>query len=340
MTTVVASTWPGIARACRTAHGTWVVDQSLRNVHVTALAAGTRESGVLWAASREGGVFRSADRGTTWERRRLHTGVAAEGIRAIAASDHDPDVVFVGTKPAGVLRSTDGGRTWDECRSFGRARRWWWLSPAEPPGWTPYVSALSISPKDPDVVLAGIEAGAVVRSEDGGLTWSDHCRSADRDCHALTFHATDGRWAYSAGGGGPAVSRDGGRRWRHAAAGLDGRYSVACAADPQLPEVWYVSASPLLAWPEIWKMPLAHVDGEARGAIYRRSGGASWTRLGGGLPQPLDHMAYGLATDPEQPGHVYAGLADGTVWHSVDHGDTWVRLAVGLGGVRRAFLVA
>ena len=340
MNTLLAATWPGVARASRNASGVWNVQRSLQDVHVTSLASGPRGSGIVWAGSRDGRVFRSTDAGATWERRGPDGGLGTDGIRALAASPHDPDVLYAGTKPAAVWRSTDGAHAWSLSPGFERARRWWWASPAEPPGWAPYVSALTVSPTDPDVVLAGIEAGAVIRSSDGGLTWSDHRRRADRDCHALSFHASDGAWAYEAGGGGPAVSRDGGRSWRHAAAGLDGRYSMACAADPERPEVWYVSASPLAVWPRFWRMPVAHVDGAAHAAIYRSAGGSSWERLGGGLPQRLDHMAYGLATDVEHPGHVVAGLADGAVWHSEDYGDTWTRLPLSMGGVRRAFLVA
>jgi hypothetical protein len=68
---------------------------------------------------------------------------------------------------------------------------------------------LSVSPTDPNVIVAGVEFGALVRSEDGGRTWSNHRKGALRDCHSLTFHATNGNWVYE-GGGGATVSRDGG----------------------------------------------------------------------------------------------------------------------------------
>ena len=42
-----------------------------------------------------------------------------------------------------------------------------------------------------------------------------------------------------------------------------------------------------------------------------------------GLPQPLDHFPYSLLTDVDAPGHVYAVLQNGDIWHSEDHGDTW-----------------
>ena len=59
----------------------------------------------------------------------------------------------------------------------------------------------------------------------------------------------------------------------------------------------------------------------------------------GGLPQPLDHMPYALLTDPGSPGHVYAGLSDGEVWHSADYGEGWRRLPFGLGEIKRELIL-
>ncbi len=179
-----------------------------------------------------------------------------------------------------------------------------------------------------------------MRSADGGRTWSTHRRHADLDCHALTFHPHDGRWVYEAGGGGPAVSRDGGERWQHPLSGLAGRYCVAVAADPAQPEVWYVSAAPMGGLRTLVQGAGIHAEGASNAAVYRCSGAAAWQRLTGGLPQPLDHVPFGLATDPDAPGSHYLGLSHGALWHSGDHGDTWSELPVRVRGVRRSLIVA
>ena len=49
-------------------------------------------------------------------------------------------------------------------------------------------------------------------------------------------------------------------------------------------------------------------------------------KLTGGLPQPLDHMAYALVTLPGRPGQLYAGMSDGAVWVTSDYGDSWAKL--------------
>jgi len=49
----------------------------------------------------------------------------------------------------------------------------------------------------------------------------------------------------------------------------------------------------------------------------------------------MPYLAYTLLTDPRAPGHVYAGLSNGDVWHSTDYGDSWQRLPFNLGRVGR-----
>ena len=82
----------------------------------------------------------------------------------------------------------------------------------------------------------------------------------------------------------------------------------------------------------------AHNDGHAEAYIFRSAGGAAWQKLGGGLPQPLNYMAYALITDPDAPGHLYAGLSNGDVWHSTNHGDTWKRPPFNLKGIHRTLI--
>lgn len=331
----LATNSQGLTRAVEH-NGAWQLSRVLPEQRVTCLAISPANPGTMYAGTQGQGVLRSADRGETWH----PAGMEGQIIKSLAVSPHDPKTIYAGTKPASVFVTCDGGTSWEELETFRQARRWYWFSPAEPPDWRAYVSALSVSPTNPEVIVAGIEAGAVVRSEDGGRTWSSHRKRADRDCHALTFHSRDGDWVYEAGGGGPAVSRDGGRTWRHPLKGMLGRYCMACAADPEHPEVWYVSASPMAVFPKLWQMPIAHTEGSAHASIYRSSGGARWERLTGGLPQLLDYMAYALLTDPNAPGHLYVGLSSGEVWHSPDYGDSWQKLPLNMGGIYRTLIMA
>jgi len=96
------------------------------------------------------------------------------------------------------------------------------------------------------------------------------------------------------------------------------------------PDVWYLSASPVAF--------KAHSEGDAQAFIFRNDGDR-WRRLGGGLPQPLDHMPYALLTEPGAPGHIYAGLSNGDIWHSADYGEHWGQMPVSLGRIQRSLVM-
>jgi hypothetical protein len=333
-TKFIATTGRGLACATRWQNGDWSVEPSLQDQDVRCLATDPLDSQVVYAGTQGNGILRSEDQGASW----TPAGLKGRMVKSIAVSLHEAGVLYAGLKPASIFVTRNYGQDWVELESFRRIRgRRWWRSPAEPPDWRAYVQGLSLSPTDPEVLVAGIEFGAVVRSADGGKTWSNHRKGALRDCHTLTFHSQDGKWVYEAGGGGASLSSDGGLTWRQPKAGLDRRYGWACAADPERPEVWYTSASPMTS-SGLSFVPAAHVDGKANAAIYRSAGGATWERLGGGLPEPLNYMAYALLTDPGAPGHLYAGLANGDVWHSADYGDRWVKLPFNLDGIHRSLI--
>lgn len=83
----------------------------------------------------------------------------------------------------------------------------------------------------------------------------------------------------------------------------------------------------------------AHSDaGIAEAGIFRSRDGV-WKKLSGGLPDPLPYMPYALLIDPKAPGHLYAGMHNGDVWHSADTGDSWSQLPLNLGTTGRALLL-
>ncbi|MBP9502904.1 MAG: hypothetical protein KBF17_12155 [Candidatus Promineofilum sp.] len=309
-----------VVRATCCNDGSWQVATVLDGPSPVTLAGDPNHPDVVYAGTQGNGVYRSADRGRNW----ASLGMAGRIVKSLAVSPHDPDVIYAGVKPALVYKTNDGGQHWVELEGFRRVpNRWWWFSPAEPP-FRAYVNALAVSPAEPYVVLAGIEFGAVVRSEDGGRTWSRHRPGAMRDCHSLGFHHRDGRWVYEAGGtgGGAAVSRDGGRTWKQPKSGLAKKYGVVCAADPARPEVWYVAVAP---------GPGKAYGENAEAYLYRASAGADWQPIGW-EPQPMRRMPRALVTLPDAPGQLFVGTTYGDVWHTADYGDSWQRLPFDLGG--------
>lgn len=327
---IIVTTGKGLARAeCDASGGGWSVESLLEDADPTCLVTDPRRADVVYAGTKNNGVLRSEDRGKTWQ----PAGMQGQVVKSLAISRSESGVIYAGTKPPAIFVTRDGGQSWAELESFRQMRRKHWFTPAEPGD--PYVLGLDVSPTDPNNILAGVEYGATLRSADGGKTWGRHLKGTSRDCHSLMFHLTDGNWAYQAGGGWPAaVSRDGAQTWRQPRRGLGwSLYAMACAADPERPDTWYISAAPFLKFPDVKMFPRGHWDGHASASIFRRTENGRWKRLAGGLPQPLDYMAYALVTDPSAPGHLYAGLSNGDVWHTADYGDSWQQLPLNLGSI-------
>jgi photosystem II stability/assembly factor-like uncharacterized protein len=288
---------------------------------VRCLAADPLAPHKSYAGTQGQGVLRSDDAGLNWR------GVSLDGwvVTSIAISALVPGRLYAGTKPACLFVSDNGGATWRELSGFRRIfSRRFWFSPAERP-FKAYVLGLALSPKDPDLVVAGIEAGAVVRTTDGGQSWQDHRRGAMRDCHQMAAHPTIHGRFYEGGYGGGAYSTDAGATWQRPS-GLDRKYGWAVAADTANPDCWYVSVSPGVQ---------AHT-GRAQAAIFRSDRGA-WRRLGGGLPDPIDFMPYALIAGPA-PGQLLAGLASGQMWESHDHGDQWTKLGLQMPCIERCLI--
>lgn len=308
-----------LARAECGANGQWTVECVLVGQDVRCLEVDPLNPEVIYAGTQGQGVFRSVDGGHHWQA----AGLPGVIVKSLAASPHQAGVVYAGTKsPPLIYRTQASGRHWEELSGFRRVRgRWWWLSPAEPP-FTAYVLALAISPGDPNTVLAGVELGAVVRSADGGQTWSNHRPGAGRDCHQILFHPRQSEWVYEAHGGGPAISHDAGQTWEQPMAGLDRRYCINVAADAGQPDTWYAVVAPVLK---------AH-SADSQAVVVRSRGGGSWQQLAGGLPAPFKHLPL-LATDSATPSHVYLAERSGAVWHSINNGETWKLLPLNLGEV-------
>jgi len=331
----LAETGQSLARA-ENFNGKWEVTHSLQGLKINCIVKDPQNPQTIYIGTQKKGVQVSQDSGINWK----SIGLRDIPVKSLAIDPKDPKRIYAGCKPVSLYLTENEGKSWFELAALRKARKWWWFSPADPPGMTPFVNGLAVSPTAANVILVGIELGAVMRSEDGGKTWSKHLGGSDRDCHSLKFHQTNGDWVYEGGGiTGHAFSNDGGRTWRKSKRGLGNKYGWMVVSDPERPEVWYLSAS---KQPNLLKgefNPPAHQDGQANAHIYRKIDQEPWEQLAGGLPEPLNYMAYDLATDPFFPGHLYAGLANGEVWHTQDYGDHWERLPFNLGGVHNSMIV-
>jgi photosystem II stability/assembly factor-like uncharacterized protein len=156
-----------------------------------------------------------------------------------------------------------------------------------------------------------------MRSTDGGGSWADHNPQARWDAHQLLTHPRAPDRVYEAAGDGVARSDDAGASWTPVEEGLDRRYAWSAAADPDDPDLWYVAVS---SGP---RAAHGRGDGEAR---LMRTDGDRWSPVGDWGDAPaLRRMPYALATLPDRPGSLVAGLRGGTLLYSADAGQTWTR---------------
>ncbi len=284
----------------------WKVQLALTGSGAQCIAVDGRDINSIYVGTYGKGIWKSADGGIGWRKLEL----PQSDIFSVAVSPVDGSV-YAGCEPSMLFRSDNGGDTWYELsalRSLPSAPTW--SFPPRP--WTSHVRWIAPSPHDAHVLLAGIELGGLMYSNDGGKAWKDHRPGAQRDVHAIAWHPRVRGRAYEAGGGGAAWSSDGGLTWKPADTGRDRHYTWALAVDADDPECWYVSASP---------GPMhAHSDGNAEAYIYRWRGNGPWLPLGGGIPTPLDSMPYALACASDG---IYAGLSDGRIYFSQNAGGTW-----------------
>jgi photosystem II stability/assembly factor-like uncharacterized protein len=251
-----------------------------------------RGSGARCIAARDGVVY-AGGRGI-WRRDNGDWARAAFEGDVFSIAIAADGTAYAGTEPSALFRSRDDGETWEELESLQDIpSRPNWSFPPRP--WTSHVRWIAPNPRQPELLLVGIELGGLMRSTDGGETWADHAPGAQPDVHSLGWHPT-GEHAYEAGGGGAAWSFDRGETWQAADEGRDRHYVWGLAVGDE-PDDWWVSAStgPFAA----------HGDRDAQARIYRWRGEA-WEDVSG----PLRSMPYALRL---VDGELQAGLRDGTL---------------------------
>src|SRR5919112_2424489 len=286
------------------------VELILEECGVQCLVVDPKDPNTVYAGTSDEGLFKSSDGGMSWERL---SGVTHPRVTSVAVSPVD-GALYAGTEPSSLFVSRDGRASWQELEGLKNLPSApTWSFPPRP--WTSHVRSIALSFEDPDLIVAGIELGGVVRSKDGGESWQDQRPGAYADCHTLVAHTAAPNTVYEAAGGGFAESEDFGESWAAADTGLKHRYVWGLAADRDDPTLLYVSAA---AGPG-----QAHGGGFSDAAIYRRRAVAWWEPVAEGLAE----FPYALAADPKTSGALYAGFGDGTILHSLDAGTSWNEFA-------------
>ncbi len=307
--------------------GHWQVQRALEGLPTQCLAADPLRPERLYCGTFGQGLWVSADAGRSWHP--AGEGIKSPQIMAVAVSKTERagawGVVYAGTEPSALYRSEDGGATWQELPGLlALPSAPTWSFPPRP--YTSHVRAIGLDPLRAGVLVVAIEAGALVRSFDGGQTWKDRQPEGPFDTHTLGLPPQRPGRIYSAAGDGfmqPGKgfveSQDGGTTWERPDTGLQHHYLWGLAVDPADPDTLVISAA--------HGPRQAHDLNQAESAIYRRTGDNSWQQVQQGLPASEGLLASALAANEAEPGVFYTASNQG-IYRSPDAGQSWERLEI------------
>ncbi len=313
-----------------------------------------------------GGVWRSADRGETWESAMgagINTRVTGEvdQFMFMAMASNHPDTLFVtniggdGPPPNHytVFRTDDAGKTWKDCfyndpRNAGSNTEVGWLLYDRSRGFGDRAQSFNVNAGNPDELFYTND-GEVFISTNGGKSWYqaysrraagqgnpgrgqrwESCGAEDTTCWRYVFDPHDRNRTYICYTDiGFARSEDRGKSWIGESKGRPSTNTTYdLAADPDVPGVFWGAFSDMHDIPT-WRY--CQGPGRTKGAIAKSTDHcASWTTQNKGVPTA---PATAIVIDPSSPKNsrtLYAGFYGHGVHKSTDGGTSWVQKSRGI----------
>ena len=297
---------------------TWTIEEHLGGQSPGCVAVDQRNPAQMYCGTARAGLFRSRDGGRNWEP--VGPGIEHPTVSAVAVGQAGQadglGIVYAGTEPSAVFRSDDGGDSWVDLsglRALPSSDTW--SFPPRPH--THHVRWIEADVSVANRVFVAIEAGALVRTLDGGRTWRDRVRGGPYDTHtAMTHPLAPGR-IYSAAGDGYFESTDAGDSWSSPEHGLKHLYLVGVAVDPADPDTVIVSATD--------GPGSAYTPRRAEAYVYRKTGLKQWELAMSGLAEAKGATVSRFATQTGKPGVIYAANNRG-LFRSDDAGRSWKAL--------------
>lgn len=266
------------------------------------------EPRILYAVT-GGEVFRSENSGENWHP--AGSGLEDSEIRALAMDPRDPATLFAASSRT-VFRTSDRGSAW---RTLGGV-----------PESQGNLFSLAVDPRSPTTLFGGT-AGCifpfsrcvVVKSNDGGESWTPVLDSRGGWVDQLTFAPTDPGELYAVTRGGIFRTADGGLSWVPLPAPIR---PMAIVFDPADPATLYVGGEGL--------------SSSGSGVVLKSlDRGLTWQSVSTGLSRPV---VQAMAADPRRGGVFYAGTSGLGVAKTLDGGRSWFPVNEGMTSTRVAAL--
>ena len=290
-------------------------------------------------------IFRSTDRGTSWQEASappaFATGDALE--RALSSvfwltpgHADEPGAWYAGGSPQGLFRTEDGGDTWAPVPGWNDHPMWstWceWPEQNTPDG--SMLHSINVDPRDPKHLYLGLSSGGVFESVDQGVDWKPlnaGCRADfhpdvypeyGHDPHCVRLHPLAPDRLYQQNHCGIYRMERSEGRWIRIGENMPndvGDIGFPIELHPRDPDTAWVFP---MDGTDVW--PRTSPDG--RPAVYVTSdAGDSWTRCDAGLPALawFTVKRQAMTVDERDPVGVYFATTSGELWASTDEGATW-----------------
>ncbi len=291
------------------------------------------------ASGRDGGVWKTADRGVHWQQKVIVPTAAGLGsisnlsVARIIADPQDHQALYLATSDDGLFYSYDGGESWmrqkqiaagrvqaisidakDKCTIYVALGQRVWKSTDCSRSYEPIyfesrgdqgMTAVVVDWFNTNTVYAGTTAGDILKSSDGGRTWAAVKRFSDR-IQQFYMDPFDSRILYvGMHDAGIWKTTDGGASWTDMTLGLNKFDSahglVIMVGDRVTRDLLFIATK--------------------YGLIRSTDGGVTWNALS--LPTPPGSVdIHSLAVNPKNGNELYYGT-NSTFYRTTNGGANW-----------------
>lgn len=319
------------------------------------------KQGQFFASTLTEGVFSSRDGGKTWNP--SSRGLNVRRVWTVEADEHQDGLLYAGTQYGHLFRSTNSGKNWEEVTGLYTApnREKWGID------WGFGTTGLTIHTIKSDPNKKGrlyiIAAGnGTYRSDDSGETWkslksgiiescptikqkkrpsipkigepdeiAEHLNGVHSCSHKLALSGLKPGTIYQQNHCGVYASSDSGNKWKDISHSNADRHGFPIVVAEGKKESVFV----IPAFQGECKKHNSCIKGQI--TVNRSdNGGKTWKSLNKGLPNGMHTVVLrdGMAADSLQEPGVYFGTSTGEVFGSIDLGESWVKIASGLGRIQ------